>query len=160
MKMIDIRKATAEDAGLILGFIKELAGFEKMENDVVATIEGLRESLFSEGARAKALIVAFKGKPIGYAVYFYNFSTWLGKNGIYLEDLYITTKHRGNGAGKAVLRYLAGLAVDEGCGRFEWSVLDWNKPAIKFYQSIGAAPQKDWVLYRLDGSALSDFVAS
>jgi GNAT superfamily N-acetyltransferase len=97
---------------------------------------------------------------IAYAVYFYNYSTWLGKNGIYLEDLYITTTHRGNGAGKAVLRYLAGLAVDEGCGRFEWSVLDWNKPAIGFYQSIGAAPQKDWMLYRLDGGALSDFVGS
>jgi GNAT superfamily N-acetyltransferase len=158
--MIDIRKATSEDAELIFGFIKELAEFEKMENDVVSTIDGLRDALFSESASAKALIVTLNNEPIGYAVYFYNFSTWLGKNGIYLEDLYITTKHRGNGAGRAVLRYLARLAIDEGCGRFEWSVLDWNMPAIKFYQSIGAAPQTAWVLYRLDGSALLNFAGS
>ena len=156
MGKIDIRKATPDDAGLILGFIKELAVYEKMENDVVATIDGLRESLLSEGASAKALIISLNDKPVGYAVFFYNFSTWLGKNGLYLEDLYITRKHRGCGAGKAALRYLAKLAVDQGCGRFEWSVLDWNEPAIHFYRSIHAKPQHDWVLYRLDGEALSD----
>jgi GNAT superfamily N-acetyltransferase len=154
---IKIRKAALEDAGLILGFIKELAKFEKMENELVATSDGLRESLLAEGASAKALIVHIDDEPIGYAVYFYNYSTWLGKKGIYLEDLYITSTHRGKRAGKAVLRYLAKLAVDEGCGRFEWSVLDWNKPAIKLYQSIGAASQDSWVLYRLDGNALFDF---
>lgn len=160
MDTINIRKATPDDAEVIFGFIKELAEYEKMENDVVATIDGLRESLLSEGASAKALIVSNHDGPIGYAVYFYNYSTWLGKNGIYLEDLYITKRLRGNGAGRAVLRYLAKTAVDEGCGRFEWCVLDWNAPAIKFYQSIGAAPQNDWVLYRLDGKALSDFAHS
>jgi len=160
MEKIVIRKATPEDAGLILGFIKELAVYEKMENDVVATVDGLRESLLSEGASAKALIVSLDDKPVGYVVFFYNYSTWLGKNGLYLEDLYITRKHRGNGAGKAVLRYLAKLAVDQGCGRFEWSVLDWNEPAIHFYRSIHATPQNDWVLYRLDGEALSDFAGS
>lgn len=159
MDEILIRKATCKDAELILGFIRELAEFEKMERDVVATVDGLRESLLSETASAKALIVSIDDNPIGYAVYFYNYSTWLGKNGIYLEDLYITTKYRGNGAGKAVLRYLAKLAVDEGCGRFEWCVLDWNQPAIKFYKSIGAVPQNDWLLYRLDGRLLSDFAA-
>jgi len=160
MEKIDIRKATIEDAELILGFIKELAVYEKMENDVVATVDGLRASLLSEGASAKALIVSLDGKPIGYAVFFYNYSTWLGKNGLYLEDLYITRKHRGYGAGKSVLRYLAKLAVEKGCGRFEWSVLDWNQPAIDFYRSIHAKPQNDWVLYRLDGEALSDFAGS
>ena len=104
--------------------------------------------------------VFLDGKPIGYAVFFYNYSTWLGKNGLYLEDLYITRKHRGCGAGKAALRYLAKLAVDQGCGRFEWSVLDWNEPAIQFYRSIHAKPQNDWVLYRLDGEALADFAGS
>jgi len=157
---INIQKATLKDAELILGFIRELAEFEKMESDVLATADGLRESLLSEGASAKALIVCIDNTPIGYAVYFYNYSTWLGKNGIYLEDLYITTKYRGNGFGKAVLRYLAKLAVDEGCGRFEWCVLDWNQPAIRFYKSIGAVPQNDWVHYRLDGRPLSDFAAS
>ena len=160
MDEINIRKATPKDAELILGFIRELAEFEKMENDVVATADSLRKSLLSEGATAKALIVSIDDNPIGYAVYFYNYSTWLGKKGLYLEDLYITTKYRGNGAGKAVLRYLAKLAVDEGCGRFEWCVLDWNQPAIKFYKSIGAVPQNDWVLYRLNGRSLSDFVVS
>jgi len=160
MGKIAIRKATPEDAGLILGFIKELAGYEKMEKDVVATLDGLRESLLSEGASAKALIISLGEKPVGYAVFFYNYSTWLGKNGLYLEDLYITRKHRGCGAGKAALRYLARLAVDQGCGRFEWSVLDWNEPAIQFYRSIHATPQNDSVLYRLDGEALSDFAGS
>ena len=160
MGEINIRKATAEDAGLILGFIKELAKFEKMESELVATPDGLRETLLSEGASAKALIISINDEPVGYAVYFYNYSTWLGKNGIYLEDLYITSKHRGKRAGKAVLQYLASLAVQEGCGRFEWSVLDWNEPAIKLYQSIGAVPQDDWVLYRLDGKALSDLAGS
>ena len=160
MGKIDIRKATPEDADLILGFIKELAVYEKMENDVVATAAGLRESLLSGSASAKALIVSLDDKPVGYAVFFYNYSTWLGKNGLYLEDLYITRKHRGCGAGKAALRYLARLAVDQGCGRFEWSVLDWNEPAIQFYRSIHAKPQNEWVLYRLDGEALSDFAGS
>ena len=160
MDQINIRKATFNDAELILGFIRELAAFEKMERDVVATAGGLRKSLLCEGARASALIVSIDDQPIGYAVYFYNYSTWIGKNGIYLEDLYITTKYRGHGGGKAVLQYLAKLAVDEGCARFEWCVLDWNQPAIQFYKGIGAVPQNEWILYRLDGGALSDFAAS
>lgn len=160
MENTRIRNAVPEDARLILGFIKELAKFEKMEDDVVATVEGIHESLFSEGASASALICSMGDKPIGYAIYFFNYSTWLGKNGLYLEDLYISPEYRSNGAGKAVLKYLAKVAVDKGCGRFEWSVLDWNEPAIQFYEGIGAKQQKEWILYRLDGGALTSFAGS
>ena len=99
-------------------------------------------------------------QPIGFAVYFYNYSTWLGKNGLYLEDLYVTPESRGIGAGKALLQHMANIAVDQDCGRFEWRVLDWNEPSIKFYQSIGALPQDEWIGYRLDGQALLDFSKS
>ncbi len=154
---ITIRNAVPEDTGLILHLITELARFENAEQSVKATGDSLLESLFSDKATAKCLICMLGEKPIGFAVYFYNYSTWLGKNGIYLEDLYITPESRNSGAGKAVLKYLAQLAITEGCGRFEWSVLDWNEPAIKLYESIGAAPQNEWVLYRLEGDRLKEF---
>jgi GNAT superfamily N-acetyltransferase len=98
--------------------------------------------------------------PVGYAVYFYNYSTWLGKNGIYLEDVYVSPAYRGSGAGKALLRHIARIAIDENCGRFEWSVLDWNKPAIQFYEALGARPQSEWTIYRLTGSALEALAES
>jgi GNAT superfamily N-acetyltransferase len=115
---------------------------------------GIEASLFAENASARALICERDGQPIGYAVYFFNYSTWLGRNGLYLEDLYVTPEIRGTGAGKALLKHLARIAVAQDCGRFEWSVLDWNEPAIKFYESLGARPQDEWTTYRLTGAAL------
>ncbi len=120
----------------------------------------MRHSLFAKDATANALICEEGGQAIGYAVYFYNYSTWLGKKGLYLEDLYIAPERRGSGAGKGMLKHMAQLAVVEGCGRFEWSVLDWNEPAIGFYQSIGAKPQDEWIIYRLSGEALHSFAES
>ncbi len=156
---LHIRPATADDAELILRFITELAIYEKAEHEVKTDAAGIRDSLFAEGSTAHGLICEHEGQPIGYAVYFFNYSTWLGKHGLYLEDLYISPEARGLGAGKSMLRHLAQLAVARGCGRFEWSVLDWNKPAIDFYESFGARPQSEWVGYRLTGQALLDFAA-
>lgn len=153
----NIRPAHIEDAALILGFIRELAIYEKAEHEVVATQADIERTLFANDGPAHALIVESDDIHIGFAVYFYSYSTWLGRKGLYLEDLYISPAHRGNGAGKQVLRYLAQLAVSQCCGRFEWSVLDWNEPAIRFYQSIGAAPQDEWVRYRMAGDDLKRF---
>lgn len=156
---INIRPATPDDAELILRFITELAIYEKAEHEVKTDAAGIRDSLFAEGSTAHGLICENDGQPIGYAVYFFNYSTWLGKHGLYLEDLYVSPEARGLGAGKALLRHLAQLAVARGCGRFEWSVLDWNTPAIDFYESFGARPQSEWTTYRLTGQALLDFAA-
>lgn len=156
---LTIRPATPDDAELILRFITELAIYEKAEHEVKTDAAGIRDSLFAEGSTAHGLICENDGQPIGYAVYFFNYSTWLGKHGLYLEDLYISPQARGIGAGKALLRHLAQLAVARGCGRFEWSVLDWNTPAIDFYESFGARPQSEWTTYRLTGQALLDFAA-
>lgn len=157
MKALTIKKATTEDAGIILSFIKELATYEKAEHEVVATIEDIEKNLFGVHSTTEAVICFSDNKPIGFAVYFFNFSTWPGKNGLYLEDLYISPNSRGAGVGKKLLKYLANIAVEKNCGRFEWSVLDWNEPAIKFYESIGAEPQSEWVGYRLEGQSLLDF---
>lgn len=154
---IHIRDATPSDAALILGFITELAIYEKAEHEVVAGVADIEQSLFGPGAPARALICSVDGQPIGFAVYFLSYSTWLGRKGLYLEDLYVSPSHRGCGAGKQMLRHLARLACDSGCGRFEWSVLDWNEPAIQFYRSIGASPQDEWVRYRMAGDALKNF---
>ncbi|WP_300759746.1 GNAT family N-acetyltransferase [Janthinobacterium sp.] len=154
---IQIRDAVRADAALILGFITELAIFEKAEHEVVATLADIEDSLFADHATARALICSIGGKAVGYAVYFLSYSTWLGRNGLYLEDLYISPEHRGAGAGKFMLGHLACLARDTGCGRFEWSVLDWNEPAIQFYRSIGATAQDEWVRYRIAGDALLHF---
>nr|WP_322940491.1 GNAT family N-acetyltransferase [Pseudomonas sp. s4] len=156
---INIRPATPDDAELILRFITELAIYEKAEHEVKTDAAGIRDSLFADGSTAHGLICENDGQPIGYAVYFFNYSTWLGKHGLYLEDLYVSPESRGLGAGKALLRHLAQLAVARGCGRFEWSVLDWNTPAIDFYESFGARPQSEWTTYRLTGQALLDFAA-
>jgi len=154
---LHIRAAVAADAGLILRFIRELAVYEKAEASVQTDEAGIAASLFGADATARALVCEVDGQPVGYAVYFYNYSTWLGRKGIYLEDLYVSPDKRGLGAGKALLQHLARQAVAEGCGRFEWSVLDWNTPAIEFYLAAGARPQDEWTVYRLEGEALRAF---
>ncbi|WP_424948428.1 N-acetyltransferase family protein [Candidatus Spongiihabitans sp.] len=155
--MIEIRQATVEDAALILKFVTELAAYEKARNEVVATVVDIKNSLFCGDSTTSAVICSKGHEPIGYAVYFFNYSTWLGKPGLYLEDLYVSPEHRGIGAGTAMLKHLAKIALSKNCGRFEWSVLDWNESAIKFYQSIGAKSQQEWVGYRLSGKALEEF---
>lgn len=159
MAALHIRPAVADDAALILRLIRDLARYERAEDAVQTDEAGLRASLFGADARARALICEADGQPVGYAVYFYNYSTWLGRNGLYLEDLYVDPAHRGVGAGKALLQHLARQAVAEGCGRFEWSVLDWNQPAIDFYEAVGARAQEEWTVYRLQGEALARFAA-
>jgi len=154
--MLEIRNATADDAALLMRFVRELAIYEKAEHEVLATEDDLRRDLFGAGSRVEALICEWQGEPIGHAIFFMNYSTWLGKYGIYLEELYITPEQRGKGAGKALLKHVAGLAVSRGCGRFEWNVLDWNKPAIDFYESLGARAQSEWVGYRISGDALEE----
>ncbi|MGE4802874.1 N-acetyltransferase family protein [Yersinia hibernica] len=154
---ITIRQARPEDATAIYDMIYELAVYEKAPQEVVTTSDEIRETLFGAGSKTEALICENAGKTIGYAVFFTSYSTWLGRNGIYMEDLYISPEYRGKGAGKALLKNIAQCAVKRQCGRLEWSVLDWNQPAIDFYQSIGALPQSEWVRYRLDGEALLKF---
>jgi GNAT superfamily N-acetyltransferase len=156
MPDIHIRRAGESDAPLILRFIRELAAYERAEHEVLASEADIRATLSGDGP-ARALICSAGGEDIGFAVYFFNYSTWQGRKGLYLEDLYVTPSHRKTGAGKALLQHLARLAVAEGCGRFEWSVLDWNEPALQFYRSIGAAPMNEWVRYRLAGPALAQF---
>lgn len=160
MSELIIRQASANDATLILGFIRELAVYEKAEHEVHASEQDISNTLFAADAIARAIICEKSGSAIGYAVYFFNYSTWLGKNGIYLEDLYITPAARRGGGGKAMLKYLARLALKNSCGRFEWSVLNWNEPAIKFYESLGAKPLDEWVGYRLTGQPLIDLAKS
>ena len=157
MESIDIRPANVSDVPLILGFIKELAIYEKAEQEVTASEADIRRTLFGEEAQVRALICSAGGVACGFAVYFFNYSTWQGRQGLYLEDLYVSPAHRHAGAGKALLKHLARIAVANGCGRFEWSVLDWNEPAIQFYRSIGAVAMDEWVRYRLTGQALADF---
>ncbi len=154
---LHIREATRADAQVILGFITELAIYEKAEHEVLADVSDIERSLFDEASPAKALICLLDDQPIGFAVYFFNYSTWQGRKGLYLEDLFVSLEHRGVGAGKHLLRHLAKVAHDTGCGRFEWSVLDWNQPAIDFYKSIGAEPQDEWVRYRMEGESLKHF---
>ncbi len=160
MSEIVIRDAVASDAKTILHFINELAIYEKEPDAVEATEQHILDTLFCEGATAHGLICLQNDEPIGFAVYFYNYSTWLGKNGLYLEDLYVSPDSRGQGAGKALMKHLAQRAVAKNCGRFEWVVLDWNQPAIDFYHSIGAKPQNEWIIYRLAGNDLLSFAES
>ena len=159
MSTIHIREAVVNDSELILQLITELAVYEKAGHEVLATKGDLESSLFSSESTANAVICEIDNTPVGFAVYFFNYSTWLGKNGLYLEDLYISPEYRHMGAGTALLKYLANIALSKECGRFEWSVLDWNEPAIKLYQSIGAMSQDEWVSYRLDGENLKKFAA-
>ena len=138
-----------------LRFIKELADYEKLLHEVVATEEILRESLFERRA-AEVVIAEYQGEPVGFALFFHNFSTFLGRPGLYLEDLYVRPEMRGKGIGKLLLSYLAKLALERGCGRFEWWCLDWNKSSIDFYKSIGAIPMDEWTVYRVCDQALED----
>ena len=154
---LTIRPAVRTDATQILAFITELAEYERARHEVIASVADIEQSLFDEGSTVHSLICERDGRAIGFAVYFYSFSTWLGRNGIYLEDLYITPEQRGGGAGRDLLRHIAREAVEHRCGRLEWSVLDWNAPAIGFYESLGAQAQDEWVRYRLDGEKLLRF---
>lgn len=152
--VLDFRYAERKDAGLILKFIKDLAKYEKMENEVIATEALLKEWIFDK-QKAEVIFVLKDGKEVGFALFFHNFSTFLGRAGIYLEDLYVMPKHRGFGYGRAILRKLAQIAVERGCGRLEWWCLDWNKPSIDFYLSLGAEPMSDWTAYRIAGDTLN-----
>lgn len=149
-----IRFAEPDDLPLILQFINELAEYEKLAHEVVASEELLEEHLFGEQPKAEVVIGEYIEEPVGFALFFHNFSTFLGRPGIYLEDLFVRKEQRGNGYGKALLEFLARVAVDRNCGRLEWSVLDWNEPAIKFYKRLGAKPMDDWTVYRVTGEPL------
>ncbi len=153
MNELTFRYAEEKDAELILFFIKSLAEYEKMSDQVSATPELLKEWIF-EKKKAEVIFPVVDGKEIGFALFFHNFSTFLGKAGIYLEDLYILSEYRNKGYGKQVLKKLASIAVERGCGRLEWCCLDWNKPSIDFYLSLGAEPLSDWTTYRVSGETL------
>jgi GNAT superfamily N-acetyltransferase len=149
-----IKLAEPDDTPLILSFIKELAAYENLSHEVVADEATLRQSLFGERRIAEVIIGLFEEKPIGFALYFHNFSTFLGKPGIYIEDIYVKPEMRGRGIGSLMFAYLAKLARERNCGRLEWWVLDWNQPAIDFYKKLGAAPMDEWTVNRLTGEAL------
>lgn len=157
---INIRPACADDCALILRFICALADYEKMLDEVVATEDGLRETLFGPDAVAEVLIAEWDDQPAGFALFFPNYSTFLGRPGIYLEDLFVFTEFRGRGLGKALLTRLAALTLARKGGRLDWSVLNWNQPTIDFYHSIGAKPMDEWTQFRLQGDALLNFARS
>lgn len=152
--MVTFRYATKEDTSIILDFIKQLACYEKMENQVVATEELLNKWIFEE-KKAEVIFAVQDNKEVGFALFFHNFSTFLGRAGIYLEDLFVKPEYRGSGIGKQILKQLAKIAVERGCGRLEWWCLDWNKPSIDFYLSLGAEPMNDWTVYRITGETLN-----
>jgi GNAT superfamily N-acetyltransferase len=154
--MLSIRKAEPPDAALVLGFVCELAEYERLTHEVVATQEDIAEALFGPQPRAFCDIAEWEGEPVGFALWFYNFSTFRGRFGIYLEDLYVRPERRGHGVGKALLANLAARCRAEGLARLEWSVLDWNAPSIAFYESLGAKPESDWTVYRLTDQPLAD----
>ena len=156
MQELTFRQAEEKDAGLILYFIKQLAEYEHMSDEVVATEELLREWIF-EKKKAEVIFARENGEAVGFALFFHNFSTFLGRAGIYLEDLFVLKEHRGKGYGKALLKKLAQTAVERGCGRLEWSCLDWNTPSIDFYLSLGARRMDDWTGYRMAGAQLAGF---
>ncbi|MCX6152088.1 MAG: GNAT family N-acetyltransferase [Ignavibacteriales bacterium] len=151
LKIVSARK---EDVTIVISFIKQLAEYEKLSNDVTATEELLTKTLFSPGSVAKVLLAYYDDAPAGFAIYFFNFSTFVGKPGLYLEDVFVKPHLRGKGIGKAILVHLAKIAIEKDCGRFEWSVLNWNKPSIEFYKNLGAKPLEEWKVFRLDGKAL------
>ena len=154
--MTRIRPAAPADVPTVLRFVRELAAFEREPDAVEATEESFAQALFGERPTAEAVIAEDKGgAAMGFALFFHNFSTWTGRRGLYLEDLYVTPEARGRGAGTALLRHLAGLAVERGCARFEWAVLDWNAPAIAVYRRLGAEPLEEWTVQRVSGDALT-----
>lgn len=154
-----IRPAQVGDCALILSFIRELAVYEKLEHELIATPEILAETLFGPRPYAEVLIAEYAGRAVGYALFFHSFSTFNGRPGIYLEDVYVQPALRGKGIGKALMIYLAKLAIERKCARFEWSVLDWNAPSIAFYRSIGAQPMEGWTVQRVTGSSLAALAA-
>ena len=149
-ELLKIHEAEPGDVKLILTLIKELAEYEKLSSSVTATESILEKALFGEKRYAEVLIAEYESKPAGYALYFFNFSTFLGKPGIYLEDIYVRPQYRGKGIGKALLKRLIKLAEDKNCGRVEWAVLNWNQSAINFYKSLGAVPMNEWTIFRLN----------
>ena len=153
---VTLRSATADDAGDILGLIRGLAEYEKLEHEMVASEADLRDTLFGDRPAAEVVLafVPDDASPAGFALFFPSYSTFLGRPGIYLEDLFVRPDHRGRGVGRALLSHLAALAVERGCGRLEWSVLDWNEPALRFYRSLHAVPMDEWTVQRLTGAAL------
>ena len=153
---VAFRDAERKDVPLILQFIKEIAAYEKMSDQVIADETTLETWIFDK-EKAEVFFVLEEGKEVGFALYFHNFSTFLGRAGLYLEDLFVMPEYRGKGYGKALLKKLASIAVERGCGRFEWVCLDWNKPSIDFYLSLGAEPQADWTIYRMSGDTLTKF---
>tara|TARA_R110000787_G_scaffold65584_7_gene147591 strand:- start:15376 stop:15852 length:477 start_codon:yes stop_codon:yes gene_type:complete len=154
-----VRAATAGDAGILFTFIKDLAIYEKAEDEVLATERTIRDTIFADDSHVFALICELDGVAIGSAIYFFNYSTWLAKSGLYLEDLYVMPEYRGKGAGVKLLKALANIAQEKDCARFEWSCLDWNTPSREFYHSLGAIAQEEWVGYRMTGKTLNDFAA-
>ncbi len=154
-----IRKVQRGDTAIVLDFIKRLAEYEKLSHEVLATEEKLDKYLFGEEKVAEVVIGYYQENPVGFALYFYNFSTFLAKPGIYLEDLYVLEEYRGKGFGRVLLTYLAKIAVEKDCGRLEWAVLDWNEPAIEFYKSLGTRVMNEWLVNRVAGDALSSLAA-
>jgi GNAT superfamily N-acetyltransferase len=152
---VQIDPATPNDVALLLRLIKALAEYERMSDQVVATEADVDRSLFGDKAITEAAIARVGGETAGFALWFYNYSTFLGRPGLYLEDLFVLPEHRGKGVGRVLLTHLARVAVSRNCGRMEWSVLDWNEPAIRFYRSLGAVPMDEWTVYRLTGDALT-----
>ena len=153
---LELRTARPGDELLLLDLIRELAEYERLSHEVEATPGDISESLFGGGAVAEAVIAEWEGRAVGFALFFRNFSTFVGRPGLYLEDLYVRDDHRGKGIGKALLLHLAGIARDRNYGRMEWSVLDWNEPAIEFYRKLGARPMEEWTVFRLDQEALKE----
>jgi GNAT superfamily N-acetyltransferase len=152
---LSIRPAREDEVPLVLQFIRELAEYEHLLHEVVATEEGLRRDLFGPRRYAEVVFACLEGEPVGFALFFHNYSTFLGQPGIYLEDLFVRPNVRGRGVGQALLQWLAAEAVRRNCGRLEWAVLDWNEPAIRFYRSLGAREMKEWGIFRLTGDALT-----
>lgn len=149
-----LRKAVEKDIPIILVFIKALAAYERMSDEVRATEESLKKTLFDEKSYAEVILAELNGKAVGFALYFHNYSTFVSKPGLYLEDIFVYPDYRGKGIGKLMMQYLARLAVKRDCGRFEWSCLTWNEPSLEFYRSLGAVPMHDWVTLRVDGEKL------
>ena len=157
---ISIRPAAESDVAVILQFIRDLAKYEHLEHQVVATQAMLREALFGGRPYAEVVLACLSGEPVGFALFFHNFSTFLGRPGIYLEDLFVRPEARGHGVGRSLLKWLAATAVSRGCGRLEWAVLDWNEPSIRFYRNLGAVALDDWTTFRVTGPALTQLASS
>lgn len=155
-----IRPANRSDVPIILSFIKKLADYERLPHEVVATEKSLRETLFGNRRTAEVTIGYFKRKPVGFALFFHNYSTFLGRPGIYIEDLFVDEAYRRRGFGRALLRHVARIATERGCGRLEWSVLNWNEPAIHFYKKLGAVPMNEWTVFRMTGNDLDQLASA